>query len=73
MPRDYRKEHDDLTYRYHKGGNPDKLTPAMFRLIHDKIWLDQELERSVIDETTYNERLAEVNKQCDEMAALNGN
>ena len=36
--------HDKLSDRYYRQGNPDGYTPKQFRAIHDKIWIDLEIE-----------------------------
>ncbi|GEM_PF-4128024 len=40
----YQKQHDELSERYYRGGNPDGLSPTEFRSRHDKIWIDLERE-----------------------------
>lgn len=62
---DYQKIHDDLTRRYYQERNPDKLTPGQFRLAHDSIWIEKDLEEGKIAQDQADELMAEVQRQVN--------
>lgn len=65
MPRDFAKDHDDLTRRYYQEGNPDKLTPGQFRLAHDAIWVELSLERGEIAQDRADEIMQSIQDQVN--------
>lgn len=54
MTREHQAEHDELTKRYYREGNPDRLSAGEFISLHDEIWLDFDQERGALtlDEVT---------------------
>lgn len=70
---DWQKTHDDLTREYYLEGNPNKLTPGLFLLAHDAIWIEKDLEEGRIAQDRADELSQDVATRAKALSNVVGN